>query len=126
MGGSWCRGHGYARALRGAKLLSTRSERNRTLHNFDHKLSTRLDNPKTGVIVIIAQRLHTRDLTGHLVDGPDAKRWVHLCIPMEAPERKTYLYFYHALTFGYLAGEIVRRVSGKTVHVESSTYHRDG
>jgi CubicO group peptidase (beta-lactamase class C family) len=24
-------------------------------------------------------------------------------------------YFYHALTFGYLAGEIVRRVSGKTV-----------
>jgi CubicO group peptidase (beta-lactamase class C family) len=24
-------------------------------------------------------------------------------------------YFYHALTFGYLAGELVRRVSGKTV-----------
>ena len=67
-------------------------ERNRTLHNFDHKLSTRLDNPKYDVIVVIAQRLHTRDLTGHLLDGPDGKRWTHLCIPMEAPERKTFAF----------------------------------
>jgi predicted phage terminase large subunit-like protein len=67
-------------------------ERRRTLHNFDHKLSTRLDNPKSDVIVMISQRLHTKDLTGHVLTGADAKHWVHLSIPMEAPEAKTYIF----------------------------------
>jgi hypothetical protein len=67
-------------------------ERQRTLHNFDHKLSTRLDDPKLGVIVMIMQRLHTRDLSGHVLQGPDGKRWTHLSIPMEAPASKTYIF----------------------------------
>ncbi len=67
-------------------------ERQRTLHNFDHKLSTRLDDPKLGVIVMIMQRLHTKDLSGHVLQGPDGKRWTHLCIPMEAPATKIYIF----------------------------------
>jgi predicted phage terminase large subunit-like protein len=67
-------------------------ERQRTLHNFDHKLSTRLDDPKQGVIVMIMQRLHTRDLSGHVLQGSDGQRWTHLSIPMEAPARKTYIF----------------------------------
>lgn len=43
-------------------------------------MSTRLNNPKTGSKVIVMQRLHERDLTGHLlrVGG-----YEHLCLPAE-------------------------------------------
>lgn len=73
------------------KIISEK-ERQRALHNFDQKLYTRLDDRKTGVIVIIMQRLHTKDLTGHLLEGPDGARWEHLSIPMEAPARKVYAF----------------------------------
>ena len=73
------------------KIISEK-ERQRGLHNFDNKLYTRLDDRKTGVIVIIMQRLHTKDLTGHLLDGPDGARWEHLSIPMEAPKQKVYIF----------------------------------
>ncbi len=67
-------------------------ERKRALHNFDHKLYTRLDDRKEGVIVVVMQRLHTVDLTGHLLEAPGGSRWEHLCIPMEAPARKVYIF----------------------------------
>ena len=67
-------------------------ERQRTLRNFDHKLYTRLDDRKSGVIVVVMQRLHTKDLSGHLLEGAGGERWEHLCIPMEAEERKIYLF----------------------------------
>ena len=34
---------------------------------WDQAMSTRLNNPKTGAKVIVMQRLHERDLTGHLL-----------------------------------------------------------
>lgn len=48
----------------------------------DHVLSTRLNNPKTGRVVMIQQRLHTQDYSGHILakNLPDL---VHLCLPME-------------------------------------------
>lgn len=67
-------------------------ERKRALYNFDQKLYTRLDDRKAGVIVIVMQRLHTRDLSGHVLEGSDGTRWEHVSIPMEAPARKTYLF----------------------------------
>lgn len=45
---------------------------------FDQTLSNRLDNKKTGVIVVVMQRLHQNDLTGHLLDKGG---WEHLCLP---------------------------------------------
>jgi hypothetical protein len=47
------------------KIISEK-ERQRGLHNFDHKLYTRLDDRKLGAIVVVMQRLHTKDLSGHL------------------------------------------------------------
>ena len=44
------------------------------LHNFDHKLSTRLDDPKVGVIVMVMHRLRTRDLSVRVLQGPDEER----------------------------------------------------
>ena len=47
---------------------------------WDYSISTRLNNPKTGAIIIIMQRIHQADLSGHVLDtgGYD-----HLCLPME-------------------------------------------
>lgn len=47
---------------------------------WDESMSTRLNNPKTGCRVVIMQRVHQRDLTGHLLEMGG---WVHLCLPME-------------------------------------------
>ena len=41
-------------------------------------LSTRLDQPKKGCIVVIMQRLHEDDLTGHLISGGG---WDQLVLP---------------------------------------------
>jgi predicted phage terminase large subunit-like protein len=73
------------------KIISEK-ERQRALHNFDHKLYTRLDDRKAGVIVLVMQRLHPKDLTGHLLEGAGGERWERLCIPMEAPARKVYIF----------------------------------
>ena len=59
------------------KIISEK-ERQRALHNFDHKLYTRLDDRKTGVIVLVMQRLHTKDLSGQLLEGAGGERWEHL------------------------------------------------
>jgi predicted phage terminase large subunit-like protein len=59
-----------------------------TLAWWDEAMSTRLNDPKTGAYVVIMQRLHEEDLTGHILNhqGDD---WVHLMLPMEfEPHRK--------------------------------------
>lgn len=47
---------------------------------FDQTLMSRLDDQKTGAMVLIMQRLHERDLTGHLLARGG---WEHLRLPME-------------------------------------------
>lgn len=47
---------------------------------WSQAMSTRLNNPKTGVKIVIMQRLHDQDTTGHcLAEGG----WEHLCLPAE-------------------------------------------
>lgn len=69
-----------------------RKEANRWI---DESLSTRLDDKKTGSIVLIMQRLHEHDVTGHLLEkktGKGEMRWVHLKLPAEA-EGRTVVHF---------------------------------
>jgi predicted phage terminase large subunit-like protein len=47
---------------------------------FDETWSTRLNDPVRSTHVLIAQRLHEDDLTGHLLERGD---WVHVCLPGE-------------------------------------------
>lgn len=49
---------------------------------YRRTFSTRLNDPKTGAIVVIMQRLHERDLTGYLL-SEEPGLWTHLCLPME-------------------------------------------
>lgn len=55
-------------------------ERERANVTYDEAISTRLNDPATGAIVVIMQRLHELDTTGHLLAGEEA--WEHLCLPM--------------------------------------------
>jgi len=54
---------------------------------FDQTYSTRLNNRKEDVMIVVMQRLHSKDLSGHLLE---AGGWEHLCLQAEAEERKTY------------------------------------
>lgn len=49
---------------------------------FKTTVQSRLNNPKTGSIIVVAQRLHAEDLAGHLIGAGD---WDQLILPMEAP-----------------------------------------
>jgi predicted phage terminase large subunit-like protein len=51
---------------------------------FDQTLWGRLDDKKKGAIVLVMQRLHENDLTGHLLSGSKSgEKWEHLCLPAE-------------------------------------------
>jgi len=58
-----------------------------TIEWFDHAMSTRLSDPKTGAFIIIQQRLAENDLTGHILEK-QVGDWTHLCLPMKyEPDR---------------------------------------
>ena len=47
---------------------------------WDQAMQTRLNDPKTGAFVLIMQRVHENDLTGHIL-GNEFNAWDHLCLP---------------------------------------------
>ena len=55
--------------------------RESALEWFDVVWSTRLNDPKADVMVTIMQRLHERDISGHIIE--DIGGWEHLMIPAE-------------------------------------------
>ena len=52
---------------------------------YDHTLLSRLNNKKTGCIIIITQRLHEDDLVGHVLGSDD---WRYLCFPAIAERQE--------------------------------------
>ena len=71
------------------KMAASDAERTTANTWFDQTFSTRLNDKKTGAIVVIMQRLHESDLSGHLLEQGG---WEHLCIPAVA-EKKTIIDF---------------------------------
>ena len=49
---------------------------------WDEAMQTRLNDPRTGAYVVIMQRVHERDLSGHILTR-NHKDWTHLCLPGE-------------------------------------------
>src|SRR3954447_7254497 len=63
------------------------SKRERANHFFNHTLESRLDNKKTGAIIVVMQRLHPDDLTGSLLrQAPD--EWTVLSLPAIAEQEQ--------------------------------------
>ena len=58
-------------------LLAEREEVNAW---FPRTIENRLNSPHTPII-LIAQRLHERDLPGWLLEGGNGQQWEHLCLP---------------------------------------------
>ena len=48
---------------------------------WDQAMQTRLNDPQTGAFVIIMQRVHEADLTGHILANDVSGDWHHLCLP---------------------------------------------
>jgi predicted phage terminase large subunit-like protein len=61
----------------------SKTSRERVNAWFSTTLLSRLDSKKTGAIIVIMQRLHPEDLTGHLLDEDG---WTLLCLPAVAPD----------------------------------------
>lgn len=56
---------------------------------FEQAFLTRLDNKKKGVVLVVMQRLHEGDLSGHLLAKGG---WEHLKIPVEASQKTVFVY----------------------------------
>jgi len=68
-----------------AQQARSDAERENALIWFDETMSTRLNDPKRGAKVVIMQRLHERDLSGHILEQGG---YEHLCLPSEyEPDR---------------------------------------
>lgn len=50
---------------------------------WDQVWSTRLNNAKTGCRVVVQQRLHESDISGHIMQNDVDDEWVKLILPME-------------------------------------------
>lgn len=74
------------------KSIDALSEARRSEVNswFSNTLLSRLDDKRTGAIILVMQRQHVDDLTGHLLRDRD-HGWTHLCIPAIAERREYYL-----------------------------------
>jgi predicted phage terminase large subunit-like protein len=55
---------------------------------FKGTVSSRLNDPKSGAIIVVAQRLHVDDLVGRLIETGD---WEHLNLPAVATEHQVLL-----------------------------------
>lgn len=65
--------------------------RNKTIEWFEQTFATRLNNQKKGAIILVMQRLHPNDLSGHLLET-QKDVWQHLTVPAMAQSR-TKFYF---------------------------------
>jgi predicted phage terminase large subunit-like protein len=65
----------------------SQAERRRVNETFDNTILTRLNDKRTGMIVLIMQRLHEDDLVGHVTASGD---WEVVSIPAIATDRTAY------------------------------------
>lgn len=61
--------------------VESRAELQSVLQWFTEVLPTRINDPSTSAIVIIMQRVHESDVSGHILASE--MDYVHLCLPME-------------------------------------------
>lgn len=61
------------------------AERNNVINWYSQSLSTRLNDPKTGVKLLVQQRQHEQDLTGYILDT-EPEMWEHIVLRMRFEE----------------------------------------
>lgn len=68
------------------QLARSEVERENANRFFDETLRSRLNKPEVGVFILIMQRLHEKDLTGHLLKL-EPNKWEHICLPAELSDK---------------------------------------
>ena len=58
---------------------------------WDGTMSTRLNDQKTGAMIVIQQRLAEDDLTGHILENDTEGEWTHLCLPMKFEKERSFV-----------------------------------
>jgi len=84
------------------------SDAERTTANnwFSSTLRTRLNEPATGAIILVMQRLHQLDPTGFLLER-EPGMWTHVRIPLVAEENERWVF--------PLSGRILERTAGEVL-----------
>lgn len=69
------------------KVSDAQSEaaRRKVIDFYTQTAISRLNDPNSGAMLLVMQRLHEDDLAGRLFDE---ERWYHLCLPARADERR--------------------------------------
>ena len=72
------------------KSVDSKAIREDVLRTWDEALQTRLNDPQTGIFILIMQRSHERDLVGHIL----AKEFngMHVCLPAEFERDHPYVF----------------------------------
>jgi len=65
------------------------SEREAVNLRFDTTFRSRINNPTTGLKILVMQRLHEQDLAGHIL-RKEPERWVHVKLPAIQEQEQTY------------------------------------
>jgi hypothetical protein len=85
------------------------AERTRANNWIDATLRSRLNDPTTGTIVLVMQRLHELDPTGFLLEQEPGV-WTHVRVPLEAEEDETWVF--------PISGRVVQRRAGEILMPE--------
>ena len=91
---------------------------------WDGVLASRVNDPKTGVRVIIMQRLNSLDLTGHVTKKEGVSRfagdegWVHLYLPTEYEEARKCRTFFFRNEYNYVEDPKTGSIELKVEKVE--------
>ena len=73
---------------------------------FDTTFRSRVNDPATGVKIIIMQRLHELDLTGHVL-AREKSRWLHVRLPATAERDETWCFPLRKRVETQKAGELL-------------------
>lgn len=90
------------------KQAQSDTERENAVEFFRTTLQTRLNDPREGAIIVVMQRLHEMDVSGHILAKETG--YTHLKLPMESEERKTIIF--------PISGKEITREKGELLHPE--------
>ncbi|HWF05104.1 MAG TPA: phage terminase large subunit [Candidatus Angelobacter sp.] len=84
----------------------SQAEREAVNVRFDTTFRSRINDPATGIKIIIMQRLHELDLTGHVL-ARESPRWEHVSLPAIAQKDKDWKFPISKKTVTQKAGDLL-------------------
>jgi len=84
----------------------SQAEREAVNLRFDSTFRSRINDARTGVKIVIMQRLHETDLTGHIL-GKESSRWEHVSLPAIAEKDEEWLFPISKRTEHRSAGDLL-------------------